>query len=155
MSFISSSQLLRPLRARGSCTQAAIIRHIVLKIYLFFPFKIPSFTATIVVTSGGFRRAPPSFLDQTEKKFDRKNLRPFPSPPHLSQGLDDRDPSLSEGLDPPLVTTGSKEFSPIVSRVTKQLFRELRLHHVFNVHQGPMYMYLLDCDDDLPICRKR
>ena len=50
---------------------------------------------------------PPPFLilDQTdaqraEKKFT--TALPLPPPPPLSRGLDDRAPSLSEGLDPPL-----------------------------------------------------
>ena len=53
-------------------------------------------------------RAPPPpllILDQTdaqraEKKF--KTALPLPQPPPFSRGLDDRAPSLSEGLDPPL-----------------------------------------------------
>ena len=41
---------------------------------------------------------PPLFLDQTEARRAENN---FFEPP-LSQGLDDRPPSLSGGLDPPL-----------------------------------------------------
>ena len=51
---------------------------------------------------GGARggSGPPLFLDQTEARRAEKNL--FGDRPPLSQGLDDRAPRLSEGLDPPL-----------------------------------------------------
>ena len=50
---------------------------------------------------------PPLFFDQNEARRTEKKLfgdRPLSPPltPPLSQGLDDRDPHLSEGLDPPL-----------------------------------------------------
>ena len=48
--------------------------------------------------------APPLFLDQTEAQGAGKNF--FKTSPHpLSQGLNDRPPLLSEGLDPPLHQT--------------------------------------------------
>ena len=43
---------------------------------------------------------PPLFLDQTEERRAEKNFGDCP--PLLSQGLDDRAPSLSKGLDPAL-----------------------------------------------------
>ena len=44
---------------------------------------------------------PPIFLDQTEAQRVKKNFFET-APPPLSQGLVDRAPPLSEGLDPPL-----------------------------------------------------
>ena len=55
---------------------------------------------------GGARGAQPSppFLDQTEAQRAQKNFGDCPpSPILLSQGLDDRDPSLSQGLNPALM----------------------------------------------------
>ena len=51
---------------------------------------------------GGARGGwPPLLFDQTEAQRAEKNYF-GDSPPALSQGLDDRAPSLSECLDPPL-----------------------------------------------------
>ena len=56
---------------------------------------------------GGARGAqpPPLFLDQTEAQRAQKKILETapPSPILLSQGLDDRDPSLSQGLNPALM----------------------------------------------------
>ena len=48
----------------------------------------------------------PLLLDQTEtRKAEKCFLDPPPTPPPLSQGLSDRAPPFSEGLDPPLSPT--------------------------------------------------
>ena len=54
-------------------------------------------------SKGGARGGwPPLLFDQTEAQRAEKNYFGDSPPPTLSQGLDDRAPSLSEGLDPPL-----------------------------------------------------
>ena len=45
---------------------------------------------------------PPIFLDQTEAQRAKNFFFETAPPPPLCQGLDDRAPPLSEGLDPPL-----------------------------------------------------
>ena len=45
---------------------------------------------------------PPYYLTRLRPKGPKKIILETAPPPPLSQGLDDRAPSLSEGLDPPL-----------------------------------------------------
>ena len=47
-------------------------------------------------------RPHPKFFDQNEARRAEKKKIVETGPPSLSQGLDDRTPPLSEGLDPPL-----------------------------------------------------
>ena len=54
-----------------------------------------------VMSSGGSKGGPPLYLGQIHSFFETAHPRPLP----LSQGLDDRAPPLSEGLDPPLRVT--------------------------------------------------
>ena len=55
-------------------------------------------STTSVADPGEGPTPPPLFLDQTEARRDEKKIFKT-SPPHLSQGLDYRTPSLSEGPD--------------------------------------------------------
>ena len=70
-----------------------------------FPLAVLSICATYQLSlSGGSRGGPPLFLDQTEARRAEKNVFGDPTPP-LSKGLDDQDPSLSQGLDTVLSLT--------------------------------------------------
>ena len=56
------------------------------------------------VADPGERPAPPPYFSTKMRPREPKNifLETAPPPRPLSQGLNDRPPSLSEGLDPPL-----------------------------------------------------
>ena len=70
---------------------------------------IPIISSSLIISSGGSRRGPPLFLDQTEaRRVEQKcfGVRGGP-PPQLCKGLGDRAPLLSQGLDPALVSLPS------------------------------------------------
>ena len=83
---------------------------------------------------GGARgaRPRPLFLDQNEARGAKKDFLGDRPPTPLSQGLDDRAPLFSEGLDPPLILA--------IRCNRRQEIVSIYINIVFNNTTGPLFL---------------
>ena len=82
-------------------------------------------------TRGARPRPRPLFLDQNEARGAKKDFLGDRPPTPLSQGLDDRAPLFSEGLDPPLI---------LAIRCRRQEIVSIYINIVFNNTTGPLFL---------------